>query len=133
MVDKSDTSIAAVQRAFSEASLEIGYFYPTSTGLDKSIFDAHEKLCEFFKLFQIHDFSKQEKGQSFKRVIESRILTPLDEVSLQLSLYRPDSKNGDPRFWISGIKKFAQPNDLLVFFCKDQHLQSIASIFQSNR
>ena len=127
MVDKSDTSIAAVQRAFSEASLEIGYFYPTSTGLDKSIFDAHEKLCEFFKLFQIHDFSKQEKGQSFKRVIESRILTPLDEVSLQLSLYRPDSKKGDPRFWISGIKKFAQPNDLLVFFFKDGVLYLVNS------
>jgi hypothetical protein len=119
MVDKSEISIAAVQRAFSEAGLEVGYFSPTPTGLDKSIFDAHEKLCEFFKIFQVHDFSQQEKGQIFKRVIEARILTPLEEVPVQVSLYRPDSKNGDPRFWISGIKKFAQPNDLLVFFSKD--------------
>ena len=31
-----------------------------------------------------------------------------------MSLYRPESKNGDPRFWISGLPTYAKPWNLLA-------------------
>lgn len=120
MLEKSNAALDDLKQAFEAEGIEVGYFFPTATGLEKSIFDAHEKLCEFFKKFGIHDFSQQEKGQAFKRVIELQLLSINVEASLQMSVYRPDSKNGDPRFWISGIKKYARADDCLIFFKRNE-------------
>ena len=122
MQEKTNAALDDLKQAFEAIGIEIGYFFPTATGLEKSIFDAHERLCEFFKRFSIHDFSQQGTGQASKRVIDLKLLAIDVESSLQISMYRPDTKKGDPRFWISGIKKYAKADDCLVFFKKNDQV-----------
>jgi hypothetical protein len=122
MSDKSIEFLESVQSKFEAIGIKIGYFSPTQTGLKKSIFDAHEKLCEFFKTVQIHDFMAQGKGAAAKRLIEVSVISNRDEKKLTVSLYRPDTKQGDPRFWISGIKNYVMPDDLLIFILLNQKL-----------
>ena len=64
---------------------------------------------------KIHDYANQKKGQSFKVVLES-IHLGIKVEKLQTSLYRPETKNGDPRIWFYGINKLAKPNDVLSIF-----------------
>jgi hypothetical protein len=125
MSDKSIEFLDSVKSEFEAIGINIGYFSPTQTGLNKSIFDAHEKLCEFFKTVQIHDFMSQGKGTAAKRLIEVSVISNGDEKKLTVSLYRPDTKQGDPRFWISGIKNYVMPDDLLIFILLNQKLYLI--------
>jgi len=89
--------------------------YLTETGLEKAILDAVEPLRALLKKQKIHDYSNQKQGPSSKILMESLLLG--NEVEkLQTSLYRPETKNGDPRIWFYGINKLAKPNDVLSIF-----------------
>jgi hypothetical protein len=43
-------------------------------------------------------------------------------ISSQASLYRPITKNGDPRIWFTGLKKYANANDILGVFVFEMEL-----------
>ena len=86
----------------------------TETGYKKSILDATDPMRQYFKTDGMHDYSLQSQGQENK-VIQTT--TILDEASLYptaTSLYRPETKKGDPRIWTNNLKKYCDPNDILL-------------------
>lgn len=86
----------------------------TRTGYNKSILDATAPVRTFFVENCIHDFETQPKGQENKKMVESCILTASGMFATQSSLYRPETKDGDPRMWIYGLKDYVNPDDIFA-------------------
>lgn len=87
---------------------------PTATGLKKSIMDATGSVRNFLKRNNIHDYDSQKQGPENKVIIPAVIYGELKTVDSNASLYRPQTKNGDPRVWFSGLTKIATPNDIVA-------------------
>jgi len=122
MLDRADRDISEVGRVFSSRGLETAYLVPTVTGLEKSIMDAHSQLVNYFKKTGIHDFSGQSKGRQAKRLITTWFVTKDDLIETKTSLYRPETKLGDPRIWIYNLGKYAEPWNLLALFAHGDEL-----------
>lgn len=91
----------------------------TATGLDKAILDATEPMRRLLAREGIHDFSMQGQGQENKVVRPAVILGSISNDQTSVSLYRPNTKKGDPRLWFSEFKKYAAPNDVCaVLVCR---------------
>lgn len=84
----------------------------TATGLKKSILDATTPMRTYFKENKVHDYALQNKGQDNKFIIKTYILTEYKEIETQTSLYRPETKNGDPRLWIYRLKETTEADDI---------------------
>ena len=84
----------------------------TATGLKKSILDATTPMRTYFKENNVHDYSLQNKGQENKVIIKTYILTEYKEIETQTSLYRPETKDGDPRWWIYRLKETTEADDI---------------------
>ena len=69
----------------------------TETGLKKSILGATAPVRAYLKEKGVHDYEIQQQGPEHKRVIDTYILTEGDLHLTKTSLYRPVTKNGDPR------------------------------------
>jgi hypothetical protein len=127
MLHRSDRDISGVMRDLAAFGLEAAYLVPTDTGLKKSILDAHASLRRYFLHSGLHDYRIQGQGASNKRVLSGMILTPNGWLQTSVSLYRPTSKAGDPRIWISKLTQFARPWNLIVLLVKDDELFIINS------
>ncbi len=86
----------------------------TETGFKKSILDATAPMRQYFKDCGMHDYALQAKGQENKVVLPSSIFDEASVYPTTTSLYRPETKNGDPRMWVANLKKHCEANDLLV-------------------
>lgn len=84
----------------------------TETGIKKSILDATTPMRTYFKENNVHDYSFQNKGQENKVTIKTYILTEYKEIETLTSLYRPETKNGDPRLWIYRLKETTKADDI---------------------
>lgn len=84
----------------------------TATGLNKSILDATTPMRTYFKENKVHDYALQNKGQDNKVIIKTYILTEYKEIETQTSLYRPETKDGDPRLWIYRLKETTEADDI---------------------
>ena len=84
----------------------------TATGLKKSILDATTPMRTYFKENNVHDYALQKKGQDNKVIIKTYILTEYKEIKTQTSLYRPETKDGDPRLWIYRLKETTEADDI---------------------
>ncbi|QSB54970.1 MvaI/BcnI restriction endonuclease family protein [Acinetobacter calcoaceticus] len=84
----------------------------TATGIKKSIMDAVAPLREYFKLNHYHDYGLQQQGE--KILQPAKLITATSIIDTQVSLYRPNTKKGDPRIWIYQLKEHVQPNDILA-------------------
>ena len=80
---------------------------PTETGLKKSIMDATGSVRSFLKENQIHDYDLQGQGPENKVQINAIIYEDFKVTNSIASLYRPQTKKGDPRIWFSGLTKIA--------------------------
>lgn len=87
---------------------------PTETGLKKSIMDATGSVRSFLKNEEIHDYELQKQGPDNKIIIPTVIHTGFKTIKSKASLYRPQTKNGDPRIWFYGLTKIADPNDIIA-------------------
>ncbi len=87
---------------------------PTETGLKKSIMDATGSVRSFLKNEEIHDYELQKQGSDNKIIIPTVIHTGFKTIKSKASLYRPQTKNGDPRIWFYGLTKIADPNDIIA-------------------
>ncbi|QRQ78325.1 MvaI/BcnI family restriction endonuclease [Glutamicibacter protophormiae] len=88
----------------------------TSTMLGKSISDATFQVRELFLEMGLHDYRKQSQGEAHKVISEVYLVLP--DMNLQktsMSMYRPPTKSGDPRFHIYGIANHCKPDDILMF------------------
>jgi len=113
-----------------EKSIQLTLIEPTDTGLKKSIMDATGSVRRYLLNQGIHDFSLQKQGSAYKVMIETILYGAFGKVSSYTSLYRPNTKNGDPRIWISGLKKISEANDLIViiYFEDKLHIFNLTRI-----
>lgn len=120
MLEQSDRSIAQVIEVLASNGLEAAYLVPTETGLTKSILDAHAGLRSYFTAKKFHDYYGQGKGTEAKRTVDAFYVTPVGLTPTKVSLYRPETKNGDPRIWPYELKKFSKAGNLLAIFADDE-------------
>ncbi len=90
----------------------------TSTMLEKSIIDATAPVRELLRRAEIHDFEAQGKGTDEKVLVNAARVGVSSGQTVTLpttvSLYRPKTKNGDPRIWIYGLTKEAEAGDRIA-------------------
>jgi hypothetical protein len=122
MLNRSDTDIKGVVSYLAKYAVEGGYLVPTQTGLEKSILDAHESLRKFLKQNSFHDYAIQGQGGENKIVKKSYVLTETGWLGTSVSMYRPTTKSGDPRIWISGLSKIAKAWNLVTVFLHEGSL-----------
>lgn len=102
--------------------ISLGLIEPTETGLKKSIMDATGSVRSFLKTESIHDFETQNQGPENKVLIPSVIHIGYETIASQASLYRPRTKQGDPRVWFYKLTKVADPSDIIAFTFFDNSL-----------
>ena len=100
-------------KILTENSVELCLIEPTETGLVKSIMDATGSVRNFLKSKKIHDFGLQNQGQESKVLIPSKLIDTDKNINSLASLYRPNTKNGDPRIWFKGLGNYSRANDIL--------------------
>ena len=92
---------------FSELDLDLSYLFITETAMKKSIIDATIPFKNFLKNHNLHDYDSQGKGnKEHGKKIPTLMLLEDSEIELESSVYRPKTKDGDPRIWFRGIKKY---------------------------
>jgi hypothetical protein len=101
-------------KLLTENSVELTLIEPTATGLEKSIMDATGSVRTYLKSKSIHDFENQKQGQDYKIQIASQLIFEDKLLSSVASLYRPNTKKGDPRIWFKGLGSLAKANDILA-------------------
>ena len=125
MISTSDRLVAPVVKMFAERGVTVACLVPTETGMEKSILDATEWVRRLLKDTGFHDYELQPQGE--KRIVQAVFTSGLQTEQVDVSLYRPESKQGDPRIWIYGLKKSASPGNLLVLFVSDGTLHIVNS------
>lgn len=96
---------------------------PTPTGLEKSIFDATDGLREYLAASGYHDYATQAQGQEHKVLKQAYLVRPHSMEPTQVSLYRPNTKNGDPRIWLGHpVRSYASAFNLLALTVIDSTL-----------
>jgi len=92
-----------------------GLLEVTATGLEKSILDATEPFREFLQAFAVHDYDRQAQGPDFKVVLPASLALPDGTTVPSLaSLYRPQTKKGDPRIWFKELRSIVQPGSIFA-------------------
>lgn len=122
MLSNADVDLAEKISDLADFGVEAGYLVPTETGLIKSIMDAHESLRAYLASEGIHNFESQGQGPEYKVILPCKVLGERGWIPSKVSLYRPNTKSGDPRIWISGLKNHAAANNLLVFLVHEEEL-----------
>ena len=112
MLSKSDTDIEIVSETILGAGYDVAFVVPTRTAMEKSIIDSHKSLQSFLKRSGLHDYADQPQGVKAK--IQANIINADKTDVTSVSLYRPKTKEGDPRIWIYGLNKFAEPYNLIA-------------------
>ena len=101
-------------KIFNDLDLIYCFLRPTETALRKNIIDCIKPTREIFKLNKFHDYDNQDQGKENKIIKKGIFLTPDDTSETLVSLYKPNTKKGDPRIWFSGLKRFVKPYDVIA-------------------
>lgn len=91
-------------------------FQTYATSLEKGYFDAIAPIRAFFVEEAIHDYASQGQGQDNKEYREAFLLTADLMIPARASMYRPKTKNGDPRLWFSKLNRYTNPDDIFALF-----------------
>ena len=114
MLSASNIDVLDTLRLIKSYGLSCSFLVPTHTGMDKSIMDATAEVREFLSTHNLHNYSLQKQGPENKILLRTIVLSKNQVEKTQTALYRPNTKTGDPRIWIHGLKKLALPGDLLA-------------------
>lgn len=125
MLGRSDRPIDGAMKFLARFGIEAGYIVPTETGLNKSILDAHRSLRDYLRQNSVHDFDAQRKGGNSKVVLRGRFIGVDGSKETTASLYRPETKQGDPRIWFSGLARYATAFNLLAILALDGELNVV--------
>ena len=120
MLTNSDTNIEDVASLILEKNYDVAFLVPTRTGLEKGYCDAHQSIRALFNKTQYHNYENQEQANI--RKVTAYFLTSENTFENTVSLYRPKSKNGDPRIGIYGLKKLVRANNLIALIVIKQEL-----------
>lgn len=117
----NDFELSLIQKITKVHLQEYALIRLTGTMLHKSIMDAGQPIRKVFKDGSILDYATIDKGTANKQFRE--IIMLQNEVNtLNCSFYRPETKNGDPRFWIYGLKSNVEEGDLLYITTYNQQI-----------
>lgn len=119
MLGNADRNIEEIIRFFSVRGLEAGFLVPTKTGLEKSIMDAHAQISGYMRRVNLHDYTLQAKGKDAKVMVKAWLVKEDELVETKASLYRPETKSGDPRIWIYDLSKHVVPGNLLAILAHE--------------
>src|SRR5688572_12956990 len=100
-------------KLLTEKSVELTLIEPTATGLKKSILDATGPVRTYLLENNIHDYQIQLQGPDHKIFINAKLINPHEVINSMASLYRPETKKGDPRIWFKKLGGYTRPNDIL--------------------
>lgn len=115
MLAKSDFPAAEALELLATYDIEAALLVPTPTGMEKSILDATESVREYLLLKCFHDFAHQGQGQEHSVKRDVFFVQPNALERSTVSLYRPNTKSGDPRIWLgAATRKNAAPFNLLA-------------------
>lgn len=114
MLSAADVSVPDVLRYFTQRGIEVAFLVPTETGMKKSIMDATAPVRDFLKRAGIHEFDAQPQGQDHKKLVRTTVVTCAGMHRTETSLYRPVTKQGDPRIWVGGLKSYAVAGNVLA-------------------
>ena len=117
-------------KLLTEKSVEVTLIEPTGTGLGKSIMDATGSVRSYLKNKNIHDYELQNQGQESKIQVNSYLVSPDGLMNSVASLYRPNTKKGDPRIWFKGLGSYAKANDILgiISFENDLYVVNVTQL-----
>lgn len=102
-------------KELSNNSIPFTLIEPTKTALEKSIIDATAPVRLFLQEQNIHDYNSQQQGTENKiNIEETFILTKDEQIKSNTSLYRPNTKKGDPRIWFKNLPKYSNANDIFA-------------------
>ncbi len=76
--------------------------------------DATGAVRNFLEKENIHNYELQLQGPKNKVLMPAVIYEESRIIKSKASLYRPLTKNGDPRIWFYGLSNFAEPNDIVA-------------------
>ena len=114
MLAMSDTNIEQFLPVFAKSGIDVAFIVPTPTGFEKSIMDATAPIRELFLSAKLHDYETQLQGPANKVLIKTYLVNSTDMLETETSLYRPETKKGDPRIWIYKLKQYCKPCNLLA-------------------
>jgi hypothetical protein len=117
--EKKNTNFLALK------GIEYSLLEPTATGMKKSIMDATTPVRVFLKESELHNYEEQPQGQEHKHIIKANIVDMENHIPTIVSLYRPNTKMGDPRIWISKLPQYASMNEIIVLLADDRELVAI--------
>lgn len=122
------------QKILASHSIDYSIFEPTKTGLKKSILDATQSVRTHFELAKFHHYAKQKQGIEFKKISKAFFLSSSTIRETKMSLYRPMTKNGDPRMWFTALGTFAEAGDqiAIIIFNQVPHLLNLSKINLNN-
>ena len=85
--------------------IELGIYEVTKTQRVKSLVDANYSIRTALFRQGVHDYDSQGRGQDYKVQHDIKIIGNGESRSSSIVLYRPNTKRGDPRFWIYNFRK----------------------------
>lgn len=92
---------------------EFAFIRMTDTMLDKSIIDASYYFRKILKDSGVVDYSNISPGEKIYEI--ATILIDSDFIDKKVSYYKPETKKGDPRTWVYGLKNYVDVGDLVYF------------------
>ena len=107
--DERESLAALTSYGVDSALLEV-----TETGLHKSIMDATRPVRDLLVDYKLHDYERQPQGTDSKVILPAIVFSGDLDRDAKASLYRPQTKQGDPRIWFYGLKAQANPFDILA-------------------
>lgn len=113
-LQSADRPIVDVVAFFAKYGLEVGLLVPTATGLVKSIMDSHATLRDYLVAHNVHDYLTQRQGPDDKKLKDAWMVTREGMKHSRASLYRPNTKTGDPRIWFSGLPNYAKAGNVVA-------------------
>ena len=105
--DKAKLLLAKNRTFLVQQGIEHSIFEPTLIGLKKSILDATQSVRTHFKLSGFHDYDSQRQGVEYRILVDGYFLSSNEKTPMKMSLYRPQTKKGDPRMWFRGLGSYA--------------------------
>lgn len=125
MIDASDTPLDLILPYFTEAHVDVTFLVPTATGYHKSIMDATAPVRDFLKRNKLHNYEKQDQGPESKVMLPAYFVLEDKCQATEASLYRPKTKQGDPRIWFKDLKHYCSPENLLAIITNGTELYVI--------
>ena len=122
------------QEVLGNKNIDVAFINITQTQLNKAIIDATKPVRELLKRANIHDYATQEQGghaKVTKRLfyLEDMHTFPSEErkaknegIEEKVSLYKPPTKKGDPRIWLTNLKKHVVAGDVLAIITEGTEL-----------